>query len=375
MSRFFEASNAKFPSCTFLKPKAREDKELSFHALSLLNNKLGVERSPNLTRANSDKIIKVTHDSDRILTSSYNYVASNHLRYKYQLQYQIGDIILIRGLKANVSLYLLMKPANQIYVFKKVYKDYFELADYKNLNETINSVNKSTTSRLDFCTKTSFMEKGNASELRIEPENPIIYFNAGFEEMLDAISSNPKGCRYSNTIYDPQLINKPCKLYYRIYGIHYLHNDVQTTLTIGNSYIFSFSPFFSETESSGTILCEATIADQPNLIKIPKIRIELRRAESSKTEEFLFSINDFKITIGRSSICDIQCFDQSISKVHTTIFYCTSSRKWIILDGHENKPSSNGNWILVHTQLSCELEKGTKSFLRYGPFNVCFEYK
>jgi pSer/pThr/pTyr-binding forkhead associated (FHA) protein len=50
-----------------------------------------------------------------------------------------------------------------------------------------------------------------------------------------------------------------------------------------------------------------------------------------------------KITIGRYSLTDIHVNDKLLSKIHTTITY-DENEGWILSDGNDENPSTNGTW-------------------------------
>jgi len=57
-----------------------------------------------------------------------------------------------------------------------------------------------------------------------------------------------------------------------------------------------------------------------------------------------FAATSSKIKIGRSKECEIRIEDNNLSKYHANIYY-TEERGWILEDGYERNPSTNGTWF------------------------------
>jgi hypothetical protein len=53
------------------------------------------------------------------------------------------------------------------------------------------------------------------------------------------------------------------------------------------------------------------------------------------------------ITVGRYSLADIQLNDKLLSKIHCVINY-SEKEGWTLIDGHENKNSTNGTWLYLN---------------------------
>jgi hypothetical protein len=53
------------------------------------------------------------------------------------------------------------------------------------------------------------------------------------------------------------------------------------------------------------------------------------------------------INIGRYSLADIQINDKLLSKIHCVINY-SEKDGWSLIDGHDNKPSTNGTWLYLN---------------------------
>ncbi len=56
------------------------------------------------------------------------------------------------------------------------------------------------------------------------------------------------------------------------------------------------------------------------------------------------------INIGRYNNADIRLNDKLLSKIHCEISY-TEKDGWILSDGHDNKPSTNGTWIYLNEDM------------------------
>jgi len=52
------------------------------------------------------------------------------------------------------------------------------------------------------------------------------------------------------------------------------------------------------------------------------------------------------IRIGRLNVCEIPIEDNSLSKFQATIKY-DDKKGWIIQDGNEGRPSTNGTWLYL----------------------------
>ena len=63
-----------------------------------------------------------------------------------------------------------------------------------------------------------------------------------------------------------------------------------------------------------------------------------------------FTSNDSPITFGRDSKCNFNINLNNISKIQTTFFitsFAFEDNVWVIYDGGENNPSTNGTWIFL----------------------------
>lgn len=104
------------------------------------------------------------------------------------------------------------------------------------------------------------------------------------------------------------------------------------------------------------------------LVTIGKSQIELMPMKNENLEAHILHINrkmsfspqlNQSITFGRDPNCTIAFEkDNTISKQNTIIYYDVIRSSWMIKDGTENKPSSNGSWILGHAsfQIYSEME-------------------
>lgn len=60
-----------------------------------------------------------------------------------------------------------------------------------------------------------------------------------------------------------------------------------------------------------------------------------------------FSPMNKNIQIGRYYLADIQINDKLLSKIHCVINYCEKDG-WTLMDGHQDKPSTNGTWLYLN---------------------------
>jgi len=63
----------------------------------------------------------------------------------------------------------------------------------------------------------------------------------------------------------------------------------------------------------------------------------------SKKSYSYFPPNKKKITIGRYSLTDIRINDKLLSKIQTSILF-DENEGWILKDGNDENPSTNGTW-------------------------------
>jgi len=55
--------------------------------------------------------------------------------------------------------------------------------------------------------------------------------------------------------------------------------------------------------------------------------------------------------IGRSPNCDIRIEDELLSKMQATVVYDSKIGMWVIIDGFEGKPSTNGTWLYLNEEI------------------------
>ena len=63
---------------------------------------------------------------------------------------------------------------------------------------------------------------------------------------------------------------------------------------------------------------------------------------------------DQEIVIGRTPNCDIRIEDKLLSKAQATIKF--DGQHWILIDGYDNRESTNGTWLYLNED--CEIEDG-----------------
>ncbi len=66
-------------------------------------------------------------------------------------------------------------------------------------------------------------------------------------------------------------------------------------------------------------------------------------------DSYYFMPQKRNISIGRYELADIQLNDKLLSHIHCMINY-KEDEGWILIDGQENKPSTNGTWIYINDQ-------------------------
>jgi len=54
------------------------------------------------------------------------------------------------------------------------------------------------------------------------------------------------------------------------------------------------------------------------------------------------------IVIGRTPECDIRINDKLLSKSQASITFSTDDSSWVLSDGCNNKPSTNGTWLYLN---------------------------
>jgi len=74
--------------------------------------------------------------------------------------------------------------------------------------------------------------------------------------------------------------------------------------------------------------------------------IALKFLEGPKADQrFTFNASDSPIIIGRTEQCKIRFAENTLSRNQCRVFYKNSN--WILCDGLEGKPSTNGTWLFV----------------------------
>jgi pSer/pThr/pTyr-binding forkhead associated (FHA) protein len=57
-----------------------------------------------------------------------------------------------------------------------------------------------------------------------------------------------------------------------------------------------------------------------------------------------------EFVVGRHSSCDVKVDDTLISKFQCTIYF-NPGNGWVLLDGHNEKQSTNGTWLYISEDL------------------------
>jgi len=54
--------------------------------------------------------------------------------------------------------------------------------------------------------------------------------------------------------------------------------------------------------------------------------------------------------VGRSPNCDIRIDDELLSKTQAHVYFDKNENAWVIMDGYQGKPSTNGTWLYVNEE-------------------------
>ena len=63
-------------------------------------------------------------------------------------------------------------------------------------------------------------------------------------------------------------------------------------------------------------------------------------------------LNNKPIIIGRTPECDIRINDKLLSKSQASIAFAPDEASWVLTDGKDNKPSTNGTWLYLNENFS-----------------------
>ena len=75
---------------------------------------------------------------------------------------------------------------------------------------------------------------------------------------------------------------------------------------------------------------------------------ESNGGENCSSQKFkIEKSKNFKITIGRSQKCDVSIGDMMLSKIQSCIEYNAKENQFYLLDGNEEKESTNGTWVYI----------------------------
>jgi hypothetical protein len=84
-----------------------------------------------------------------------------------------------------------------------------------------------------------------------------------------------------------------------------------------------------------------------------QIKIVITNDPSStiKNKEYVFNKTTPTIHIGRGEGCQVSFIhDNILSKIQCTVMYDDLMDKWAIVDGDNNKTSTNGTWLYCHSK-------------------------
>ena len=92
-----------------------------------------------------------------------------------------------------------------------------------------------------------------------------------------------------------------------------------------------------------------------------KIYVYESDSKNNGPKLFEFSIDDSPITIGRNK-CKVNLDFSILSKKHCVLKFDKEEKVWIITDGIEGRPSTNGTWLLV----TSKFELNDTTFIKIG---------
>ena len=82
----------------------------------------------------------------------------------------------------------------------------------------------------------------------------------------------------------------------------------------------------------------------------PSIKLKLKIFGGPSAGEVYYYKQDLtgeRIVIGRALDCDIEINDELLSNCHASVVFVPDTQQWVLVDGFENKPSTNGTWIYL----------------------------
>lgn len=142
-----------------------------------------------------------------------------------------------------------------------------------------------------------------------------------------------------------------CSIYYRKEEKQFYIKAYQTQDKFNKILFIKLDSNYSlvlehnEIISAGNTLFQIAIINENNL--------EITDLSNNKEKRVFTSESEGAITIGRNAKCTYAfANNKHFSRIQTSIVYNKQSNQWTIIDGSEEKPSTNGTWVF-----------GTHSFL------------
>ena len=130
----------------------------------------------------------------------------------------------------------------------------------------------------------------------------------------------------------------------RINSIHTLKDN--QLINIGQIFILVYITEKGENFITNTI----NDSNNNNSISSKGNQLKLKiYGVNNNGDTFYFMPQKRNITIGRYELADIQLNDKLLSQIHCMINY-TENDGWKLIDGQQNKPSTNGTWIYINAQ-------------------------
>lgn len=83
----------------------------------------------------------------------------------------------------------------------------------------------------------------------------------------------------------------------------------------------------------------------------PSIKLKLKIFGGPSAGEIYYYKQEYtgkSIVIGRTPDCDIRINDKLLSKSQASIAFDPAHSSWILTDGFNNKPSTNGTWLYLN---------------------------
>lgn len=103
----------------------------------------------------------------------------------------------------------------------------------------------------------------------------------------------------------------------------------------------------------------------------PSIKLKLKIFGGPSAGEIYYYKQEYTgkaIIIGRTPDCDIKINDKLLSKSQANISFDAEQQAWVLTDGFNNKPSTNGTWLYLNENF--EMKNGMIFKANQTIFNV-----